>query len=275
VLRVSLPAEGIEIVADAGRIEQAVVNLLSNAAKYTEAGGRVDLVVERDGAEAVIRVRDSGIGIGAEMLPRVFDLFAQGDNPRNRTQGGLGIGLTLVKRLVELHGGRVEAASAGPGAGAEFVVHLPALPATTAETASVPAFERVASGRTRVILVEDNPDAAESLLMLLELLGHQVRVFGDGLRALAAAGAAPPDMMIVDIGLPGIDGYEVARRARKHPALERIVLVALTGYGREEDRRDALAAGFDHHLVKPVEPGEIEGLVAALGRSRADATALH
>ena len=274
VLRVSLPHEGVEVEADASRIEQVIVNLLSNAAKYTEPGGRVDLSVERDGADVTVVVRDSGIGIAPEVLPKIFDLFVRADNSRNRAQGGLGIGLTLVRRLVELHGGRVDATSDGPGAGATFTVRLPALDAT-AEASLGGSTDRAPSRRARVVLVEDNPDAAESLLMLLELLGHQVRTFGDGVTALAAASANPPDVMIVDIGLPGIDGYEVARRARRDPALARVVLVALTGYGREEDKRDALRAGFDRHLVKPVEPGAIEGLVAEMASPNRTPSALH
>lgn len=273
VLRVSLPDDVIEIEADPSRIEQVLVNLLTNAAKYTEPGGRIELIVQRDDADVAVIVRDNGIGITSDVLPRVFDLFVRAENASNRSQGGLGIGLTLVRRLVELHGGRVDASSDGPGTGAAFVVRLPALAAAAAGRAA--SSDVVGARRARVVLVEDNPDAAESLLMLLELLGHHVQVFGDGVSALAAAAATPPDVMIVDIGLPGIDGYEVARRARRDPRLARIVLVALTGYGREEDKRDALAAGFDRHLVKPVEPGAIEGLVAHLARSSRATPAFH
>jgi two-component system CheB/CheR fusion protein len=239
-------------------------NLLSNAATYTEPGGRITVTLEHDGDQAVLRVRDTGIGISAEMLPRVFDLFAQADQALDRSQGGLGIGLTLVKQLVELHGGEVEAHSDGLNRGAEFVVRLPAV--VHEKKAAAPASGPGAGdhGRARVLIVEDNADAAESMLLLLELLGHHVRVAGDGPSALEAARANPPDVMLVDIGLPGMDGYELARHVRQDEHLRRVILVALTGYGREEDRQQAFAAGFDYHLVKPVDIDKFQGLVAQL-----------
>ncbi len=265
-LAIHVAAEAIELDADAARLEQVIVNLLTNAAKYTEAGGDIVLSASREGDDAVIRVADNGIGMAADMLPRVFDLFAQADHSLDRADGGLGIGLTLVKRIVEFHGGAVEARSRGLGRGSEFIVRLPALPPRTATTAAGPP-PRVVASPVSLIVVEDNVDAAESLVMLLELFGHNVRAFHDGAAALDGACAEPPDVMLVDIGLPGMDGYEVARRARREPRLRRVSLVALTGYGRDEDRQAAIAAGFDHHLVKPIEPSALQSLMATLARA--------
>ena len=275
MLSVSLSSDDIHVDGDPTRLEQIIVNLLTNAAKYTDRGGRIEVRVERQGDQAVLRVRDSGVGIAPDLLSRVFDLFMQAGRELDRTQGGLGIGLTVVRRLVELHGGHVEAHSDGLGKGAEFVVRLPAVPvrAEKLPEAIPPARPTAAGavpGRARVLLVEDNPDAAESLMMLLEVLGHHVRVVHDGITALEVALANVPDVMLVDVGLPGIDGYEVARRIRQHPDSRRVVLVALTGYSREEDRQRALRAGFDYHLVKPVDPNALEGLVNSLGKEKAD-----
>jgi PAS domain S-box-containing protein len=268
-LGASLAGAHVVIDGDATRLEQVVANLLSNAAKYTEPGGRIAVAAAYGDGEVVLRVRDDGIGIAPEMLPRVFDLFAQAERSLARIQGGLGIGLTIVKRLVELHGGRVEASSDGLGTGAEFVVRLPA---TLVPTIAADAREGTAASATgddhaegtRVLVVEDNVDAADSLGALLEVLGHHVQIANDGPRALDLARAHPPDLMLVDIGLPGMDGYEVAREIRRDPRLRHVVLVALTGYGREEDRTRALEAGFDRHLVKPVEPDTLQSLVAGL-----------
>lgn len=266
-LTIAVASDPIRLEADPARLEQVVANVLTNAAKYTEAGGRIDLTVERQGEEALVRVRDTGIGIAAEMLPRIWDLFTQADRAPDRAQGGLGIGLTVARRLVELHGGHVEAHSEGLGKGAAFVVRLPALPPSTTEEARPAALAEVIPQKmARVLLVEDSPDAAESTTMLLELLGHRVRAVHDGVTALDAARANVPDVMIVDIGLPGMDGYEVARCVRRDPDLKQVVLVALTGYGREEDKQQALLAGFDYHLVKPVSPDALNGLVSRLGK---------
>jgi two-component system CheB/CheR fusion protein len=260
-VEVSLPPAPLDVRADPARLEQVIVNLLVNALKYTPPDGRITLAAERDGAEAVVRVRDTGVGIAADVLPRVFDLFAQADRSLDRAQSGLGLGLTLVKRIVELHGGRVEARSPGAGGGSEFCVRLPALgsdpPAPPPPRAAPPA-----GAPLRMLVVEDNPDAAESLLMLLALKGHRVTAVPDGLAALAAARAERPDVLLVDIGLPGIDGYEVARRIREDPDSGDPLLVALTGYGRDEDRRRALAAGFDQLLVKPVDLGRLDAVIA-------------
>jgi PAS domain S-box-containing protein len=273
-LRVSLPPDDVQVEGDLTRLEQVVVNLLGNSAKYTERGGQIDLVLERDGSAAVLRVRDKGIGIAPDMLGRVFELFAQSQRGLDRSQGGLGIGLTLVRSLVGLHGGTVEARSDGIGRGSEFVVRLPALaPAAAPLPVARRSADRVDAGRARILIVEDNVDAAESLAMLLDLLGHQVRVAHDGLAALELVTKRVPDFMLVDIGLPGMDGYEIARRIRRQPALQHVVLVALTGYGRDEDRVAARAAGFDHHLVKPIEPDALQALFARLRAKSAGASA--
>jgi CheY-like chemotaxis protein/anti-sigma regulatory factor (Ser/Thr protein kinase) len=263
---VSLPPE-ITVDADAGRLEQILVNLLTNAAKYTPPGGRIEICAASHADEVRLSVHDDGIGIAADVLPRVFDLFAQGDTTLNRAQGGLGLGLPLVRRLVELHGGRVEARSEGVGRGAEFLIRLPAPrgpePKLIADARA--QAEARAPARARVLLVEDNVDAADALAMLLELLGHHVDVAHDGLAALEAMQRTRPNVMLVDIGLPGFDGFELARRVRAAPGGDDILLVALTGYGRDEDRARSQEAGFDHHLTKPVEVEALEGLVAGFG----------
>lgn len=272
-LVLDVPDEAILVNADPSRLEQAIANLVGNAAKYTDPGGTITVEVRRDGDAAVITVRDDGVGIAPELLPRIFDLFRQGERSPDRAQGGLGIGLTLVRTIAELHGGSVEARSAGIGRGAEFVVRLPALPAV----ANPEVRDQVDATRAlrdrpsaRVLMVEDNPDAAESLVMLLELLGHHVRLAHDGHHALEAARANAPDLMLVDIGLPGMDGYEVAAAIRSDPTLRHVVLVALTGYGRPEDKDRAMAAGFDYHLVKPVDVGTLQAVVGRLAITRSD-----
>jgi PAS domain S-box-containing protein len=263
-LTVTLPPREVKIHADAARIEQVVANLLTNAAKYTDAGGRVTVALGYDNGEAVLSVRDTGIGIPADLLPRVFDLFVQAEQSLDRRPGGLGIGLTLVKQLVEMHGGRVAAHSEGVGRGAEFIVRLPAAVGQRPTLAADAAPLRRAAVERRVLIVEDNADAAESLKMLLELLGMHVRTVGDGVTALEAARANPPDVMLIDIGLPGMNGYELAEHIRRDERLRYTTLVALTGYGQEEDRQRALAAGFDYHLVKPVDFDTVERLVAGI-----------
>jgi PAS domain S-box-containing protein len=266
---ISLPAD-IRVDVDAGRMEQVLVNLLMNAAKYTLPGGRIEIIAEGGDDEIVLSVRDNGMGINAELLPHVFDLFSQADRSLDRSQGGLGLGLALVRRIVELHGGRVEARSDGCGKGAEFVVRLPA-PLGPEPTPLEAAPDAGGAGqrtvKARVLIVEDNVDAAESLAMLLHVLGHRVDVAHDGLAALAAMEQTRPDVMLVDIGLPGIDGFEVARRARRLPVGAQTLLVALTGYGQDSDKEQARAAGFDHHLTKPIEIDALKELVARLDRS--------
>jgi PAS domain S-box-containing protein len=260
--RVALVGERVRVRGDSARLEQVVNNLVDNALKYTPAGGSVTVSTERAGAEAVLRVRDTGKGIPADVLVRVFELFVQEPQALDRSRGGLGLGLALVKRLVELHGGSVSAASAGPGQGSEFVVRLPAL--ATAEDARGPATVEpvsAACGR-RVLVVEDSADARESLRMLLELSGHVVETSEDGPGGLSKLNAFRPDVALIDLGLPGIDGYTLARLARSRPETRGIRLVALTGYGQTDDRRRALAAGFDLHLTKPVD---VLTLQSALG----------
>jgi PAS domain S-box-containing protein len=265
-LTVALPPEPMQVQADPARLEQVVTNLLHNAAKYTEPGGRIWLTAHREGGRVVLRVRDTGIGIAPDMLPRIFDLFVRAERPPDLSAGGVGIGLTLVRKLVELHGGAVEAASAGPGLGSEFVVRLPADGGRPPPEEAKP--ERrdptVLLPSRRVLVVDDNHDAADSLALLLRLAGQEVRVAYDGPSALAAAREFAPALVLLDIGMPGMDGYEVARRLRQLPGQERVLLAALTGWGQEEDRRRSLEAGFDRHLVKPLEPEELQEVLAGL-----------
>jgi PAS domain S-box-containing protein len=263
-LTVSMPEEPVMLEADATRIEQVLANLLNNAAKFTEPGGRLGLCVETQGGEAVLTVRDNGQGIAPDLLPRIFDLFVQEDRSLARSHGGLGIGLTLVRSLVERHGGKVEARSEGPGRGSELVVRLPLLStgARAAEQPARPADTPAQPGPARVLLVEDNVDAADALAELLRMWGHEVEVVHDGASAVAKAGEARPDVVLLDIGLPGMDGYQVAGALRALPHLQGALLVALTGYGQEADRKRSAAAGFDHHLVKPVDLEELKRLIA-------------
>jgi len=268
-LVVRIPDEPIYVDADVTRMAQVFANLLNNAAKYTEPGGRVTLSVAREDGAAVVAVRDTGVGIPARMLPRVFDLFTQVDRSLEKRQGGLGIGLSLVKRLVELHGGTVEALSDGPGHGSEFRVRLPlvlALAATPEAASHAPA---AAPGRRRVLVVDDNRDAALSLAMLLRLLGNETRAAHDGIEALDIAASFRPDVVILDIGMPRLNGYETCRRLRERPGGRSVVLVALTGWGADEDRERSRDAGFDAHLVKPVDPEALEELFARLNASSA------
>jgi CheY-like chemotaxis protein len=272
-LVLSAPPGPVWVEADDIRVQQILGNLLTNAAKYTGPGGRVELAVGRDGADAVFRVRDTGIGIPPELLPKVFDLFVQGARTLARSEGGLGIGLTLVKNLAELHGGTVEARSDGPGAGSEFVVRLPLQAGAPAAAAAPPAPAPPAPAG-RVLVVDDNADAAATLAMFLELGGFAVAVAHDGPAALAEAAAARPDVVLLDIGLPGMDGYEVARRLRASPGTADTVLVAVTGYDQEHHRRQSRAAGFDLHLVKPVDLDVVERIARdapTLGRQAARA----
>ncbi len=238
---------------DLTRLAQVVSNLLNNAAKYMERGGRVWLTAERQGGDAVISVRDAGIGLPADMLTRIFEIFVQVDRSLSRSRGGLGIGLTLVKKIVEMHDGTVTAFSDGAGRGSEFVVRLPARSAdTTASGAS--GSSRPAAASARVLVVDDNEDSAASLAMLLEMVGHEVRTAHDGEEALAAAEDFRPDVAFLDIGLPRMNGHEVAERIRRQPWGKDMTLIALTGWGQDSDRLRSKEAGFDRHLVKPVDP---------------------
>jgi len=234
---------------DATRLEQIASNLIDNALKYTPSGGRIEVHTWTEDGEVVLTVRDNGVGIAAELLPHVFDVFVQGSSTLDRSQGGLGIGLSLVRRLAELHGGDIEADSKGPGAGSVFILRLPRIePPVPLAAAAPPA----ADGKPTVLLIEDNEDGREMMTMMLGCYGYQVRAAEDGLRGLDAVREFRPDLALVDIGLPGIDGYEVARRLRADPDTRHIRLVALTGYGLAEDLARVMAAGFDRHLVKPV-----------------------
>ncbi len=262
-LTVSLPERLARVEADGARLAQVLSNLLNNAAKYTEDGGRIDLIVKQVKGEAVIRVRDNGIGIAPERLPSIFDMFEQIEGAADRSQGGLGIGLTLARRLVEMHGGRIQAHSAGLGKGSEFVMRLPALAEPASESVQDYAKDssaHEAKGSRRVLIVDDNEDSAESMAVLLRLHGHEVRLAYDGLLALQEAQAFRPELIFLDLDLPKMDGYEVARRLR--PAMEGVTLVAMTGYGQEEDRQRTQEAGFNLHLVKPVDFDRLEELLS-------------
>lgn len=239
-------------------------NLLNNAAKYTMPGGEIGLHAEFDGKFVAIRVVDSGIGIPRDMLARVFDMFTQVDRSIERSTGGLGIGLTLVQRLVELHGGTVEARSEGADKGSEFTVRLPAFAESSVGAATAPKSETTSAGRLRIVVVDDNVDAADTLAEMLSASGHDVSIAYDGVGALAAVDTHRPDIVLLDIGLPRMSGYDVARRIRAGDARAGVVLVAVTGWGQEEDRRRSQEAGFDHHLVKPVDPASLARILARI-----------
>lgn len=259
---VALDMQPVWVEADAARLEQVIANLLDNALKYTPAGGRIGITVRAEGDSAVLEVSDTGQGMSPELAQRAFDLFVQGERPLARDSGGLGIGLTLAQRLAQLHGGEISAHSAGEGQGSTFRVRLPAIAAPAgAAAAQAPEAAAVPAAR-RVLVIEDNADAGESLVVLLEMLGHQAEWCGLGLAGVERALALAPDLVLVDIGLPDIDGYEVAGRIRAQPQGRAMRLVALTGYGTPEDRSRALAAGFDDHLAKPIGMPELEALLA-------------
>jgi PAS domain S-box-containing protein len=264
-LTVAMPPAQVYLDADPARLAQVFANLLTNAAKYTDRAGRISLTAQRQGGEVAVAVRDTGIGIAAEHLPRLFEMFSQVSSALERSQGGLGIGLALVKGLVEMHGGTVEARSEGLGAGSEFVVRLPVAGTAARETATPVGGGEVSRppGR-RILVADDNRDAADSLAEMLRLFGHEVHTAHDGVSAVEAVGRVRPDVAILDIGMPGLNGYAACRRIREQPWGRAMTLVALTGWGQEEDRRRAAEAGFDHHLTKPVDPAALEGLLAAL-----------
>jgi CheY-like chemotaxis protein len=241
--------EPLRVNADATRLVQCVVNLLNNAAKYTQPGGEIRVETSAESGEAVLAISDNGPGISPELLPQIFDLFVQSERTLDRAQGGLGIGLSLVKRLIEMHDGRVTASSAGPGHGATFEVRLP-LAKYDEEQARETA---VSASSARILVVDDNADAADSLKLLLQLDGHRVEAALSSAEALERVQSFKPDIVLLDIGLPNMDGYEVARRIRAMPALADVQLIALTGYGQAEDKVRAKASGFDDHLIKPVD----------------------
>ncbi|HEY0791253.1 MAG TPA: GAF domain-containing protein [Chthoniobacterales bacterium] len=270
-LTVTLPAQPVYLLADPTRLAQVFSNLLNNASKYTEPRGRIILSAEQEGGQVRVSVADTGIGIRREMLPRVFDLFTQEDRSLERSQGGLGIGLTLVRRLVEMHGGSIEARSAGLGQGSEFIVHLPALSgweASAALQAKTPRGSVSAALARRILVVDDNRDSATTLAKLLRRRGHEIAMAFDGEEAVAVAAGFRPEVVLLDIGLPKLNGYEAGRRILLQAAPEGPTLIALTGWGQEEDRHRALEAGFSHHLVKPVNLEVLDALLASPVRAR-------
>lgn len=264
-LSTSIPTD-IWLEADATRIEQVFVNLLTNAAKYSADGSVISITVAQETLEAVTRIRDTGMGIAPDLLPHIFELFTQADRSLDRSEGGLGIGLAIVRKLIELHDGSVEANSNGIGKGSEFVVRLPVtqdVPEMKIETPQTP--DQVP---LRILVVDDNMDSAMTMRMALALKGHQVEAAHDGPAAIQVAEDQKPDVILMDIGLPGLNGYQVAERLRASPDLKKITLVAMTGYGQEDDRKRSKQAGFDHHMVKPVDHEHLHQLIALIGQQR-------
>jgi PAS domain S-box-containing protein len=263
----SMPKQAIWLNADAARLEQVLVNLLTNAAKYTDQGGHIWLTLGQEGEEAVLSVRDTGVGIAPEILPRIFDLFTQAERSLDRAQGGLGIGLALVQRLVEMHGGTVTASSV-LGQGSEFVVRLPMVSPPESQPVSPPAEGIKPTGPSlRVLVVDDNVDTVTTLALLVQESGHEVRTAYDGSAVLETALDYRPNLVLLDIGLPGFNGFEVARQLRQQPTLKNIVLVAMTGYGQDSDRKRSQEAGFDFHLVKPGDFGKVLEILATVSES--------
>jgi PAS domain S-box-containing protein len=262
-LTVTMPEEPLYVDADKTRLSQALCNLVSNSVKYSNPGGQIWLTVEHEDDQAIIRVKDNGIGIPAEMLPNIFELFTQIDRSLEKSQGGLGVGLTVVKRLVEMHGGTVEARSEGADKGSEFIVRLPIVMTVVQEQPQPQDAEKPANAvRRRVLVVDDNADAAISMAMMLKLMGNDVRTAHDGIEAVEAATEYRPDVILLDIGMPRLNGYDACRRIREQPWGREPFIVALTGWGQEEDKRRSQDAGFDGHLVKPVEPKTLQKLLA-------------
>jgi CheY-like chemotaxis protein len=265
-LSVSLPAAPLWVDGDPVRLGQILANVLNNAAKYTQAGGRIAVQVRREGPHVLLAVRDNGTGISPEALPRLFEMFSRGDRATGGDEGGLGVGLALARRLAEMHGGSIGAHSDGPGRGSEFTVRLPL--AAEQRERPTPAGTSASAIQRRILVVDDNRDSAESMSLLLGFLGADVRVAFDGAQALAAFADYDPAVVLLDIGMPGMDGYEVVRRLRAGFPERRAAVVALTGWGQEEDRRRAREAGFDHHLIKPADIGALQALLSSLDRRR-------
>ncbi|MDZ4820263.1 MAG: ATP-binding protein [Planctomycetota bacterium] len=264
-LTVEMPPEAVHLDGDPIRLAQVFLNLLNNSAKFTKRGGQIWLTAHREGSDAVVTVRDNGIGIPSDMLPRIFDMFTQVDQSLEESHGGLGIGLTLVRRLVEMHDGSVEARSNGPDEGSEFIVRLPLLIPMQDQPqpkSQVPKAKTLSG--CRILVVDDNKDSAETLGMLLQLKGNHLRIAYDGLEAVQIAESFHPELILLDIGLPKLNGYDVARHIRQQEWSRGMILVALTGWGQDEDRRLSQDAGFDFHLVKPVELAALEKLLAGL-----------
>ena len=263
-LVVRIPSEAIFLDADVIRLAQVFSNLLNNAAKYTGPGGRIAITAERDPGSVIVTVQDSGIGIPSEMLAHVFEPFTQLDRSLERSRGGLGIGLALAKRLVEMHGGAIEAQSSGAGQGSRFIVRLPVSEQQTAPEADPLAVPVPARGRNRILVADDNYDSATSLSILLNDVGYDVRTAGDGVQALETAAQFRPDIALLDIGMPKLNGYEVARHFRRQPWGRNVLLIAVTGWGGADHRQQTAQAGFDHHLTKPVDPAALTRLLASL-----------
>jgi len=261
-VEVSLPEEPLVVQGDSTRLSQVFLNLLNNAAKYTPENGLIQISGKAEGQHAVIRVRDNGLGIAPELLPKVFDLFVQGSRSLDRAEGGLGIGLALVREIVRLHGGSVSVSSAGVQQGSEFTVKLPLVTRSPHQMKSEQDTEAAIPARhRRILVVDDNSDSAESMALLLRASGHEVHTAHDGASALEQAGAHKPEIVLLDIGLPGMSGYTVAKRLRAIPELDAVTLIAMTGYGQEEDRKRTRDAGFDHHLVKPIDLAVLTALL--------------
>jgi CheY-like chemotaxis protein len=267
-LQVAVPAHGLPLFVDTVRIAQALSNILINAAKYTGPGGSLEVEADRSGSEVAIRIRDNGPGIPPELMPRLFDLFVQGKQTLDRRQGGLGIGLTVARSLVELHGGSI-AARSDPGAGSEFTIRLPVGPASFLRTSPRPRLARREARKERkpelrILIVDDNEDGAKALAEGLRQLGYAVAVVHDPMSALSTAQGLRPDFALIDIGLPSMDGYELARELQSLEGLAELRLIAITGYGNEADRRRSQAAGFRAHLVKPVELAKLEDTLTVM-----------
>jgi len=250
------------VSADATRISQVILNLINNAAKYTPSGGHISISVNRENDDALFRIRDSGMGIPTELLPKIFDLFMQGDRALDRSEGGLGIGLTIARQIIEMHGGSVVAASDGPGQGSEFSVRLPIAPVPEAAAGGAQDLQPASpSSRRRLLVVDDHRESADTLAMLLGAMGHEVKTSYAGRDAIELAAQYQPEGVLLDIGLPGMNGYEIAQALRNSRGGSRMVLIAVSGYGQDEDRRLSREAGFDHHLVKPVAPAELTKII--------------
>jgi CheY-like chemotaxis protein len=263
-LTVMLPSDPLFLDADPTRLAQVISNLVNNAAKFTDKGGHIWVTAEQQGGVVVVSVRDTGIGIAADHLPHLFEMFSQVTPALERSQGGLGIGLALIRGLVELHGGRVEARSAGPGKGSEFTVRLPVVetPVQARREPSTAGEKSYAGPKYRILVADDMRDSVDSLALMLRLAGHDIQKAYDGLEAVQTAVTFRPEVVVLDIGMPKMNGYEAAHHIRQQPWGKEMLLIALTGWGQEEDKRRALEAGFDHHLTKPVEAAALEQLLA-------------
>ncbi len=268
-LTVNLPKHSVLVEADLTRLAQVFLNLLNNAAKYSDHGGHIWLTAEREGSDVVVSVKDTGIGIASDQLPGLFDMFSQLHHSLEKARGGLGIGLTLVKRLVEMHGGMIEARSDGPGKGSEFIVRLPLVVEASIPRKEIAGKYRELKSSNRILVVDDNRDSADTLSMMLEIMGNETYTAYDGEEAVVAAANFRPNVILLDLGLPKLSGYEACRRIRKGIGGEELIVIAQTGWGKEDDRQRTYEAGFDHHMVKPVDPRALMELLAGLRRTRA------